>query len=1300
MSSKQHVLTAAVAIVICHVSSVCGDDIVAPLPDGIRPVWGIEKAHRESTPTRERISINGLWRWQPAGPGEVNPPREGWGYFKVPGPWPGITDYMQHDSQTLFPHPRWKDIKLAEINTAWYQREITIPAAWAGRRVVIRLEYLNSLAKVFIDGRPVGELRFPGGELQLDRSALSTGSHELSLHVVALPLKELMVAYTDTAAARRVKGSVARRGLCGDAFLISTPAARIDDVRVETFVKESRVTFDAALAGLDQGASFKLQAVVSRGGRSLAEFEGPDFSIIQLVGGRYRFTARWKPDRLWDVHTPGNKETLTLSLLDAQGRVLDTFFDQSFGFRELRIEGRDFVLNGIRIFLSAVPLDNAEISAATATYSAARESLERLKSFGINFVYTHNYGCEPGSHLGFAEILRAADDVGVLVSFSQPHFSHFDWNSADADRTNGYRRHADFYARAAGNHPSVVFYSMSHNATGYAEDMNPDLFGTADAPRDSWASKNVKLALRAEAIVRELDPSRYVYHHASGNLGVMHDTNFYPNFVPIQELSDWFETWSKTGVKPAFTCEYGAPFTWDWTMYRGWYKGERTFGSARVPWEFCLAEWNSQFLGDQAYRISEMEKKNLRWEARQFREGKLWHRWDYPYEVGSKVFDDRHEVIGRYLTDNLRAFRTWGVSATSPWEHDHFWRLREGVNRLPRKLPVDWERLQRPGFSADEIGPTYERMDLAFRREDWEPTADGRALLRNNRPLLGYIGGKDDQFTSKDHNFIPGEPVAKQLIVLNNSRLSATCDASWSFDLPEPLAGSLRMTVPTGEQRRIPVTLALPPTLRPGRYTLKARFSFGDGETQDDRFAIDVLPRPEGELPTPARIAVFDPKGETVALLKSLRVPFQQVSAGTELSSFDVLIFGKEALNATNQVPRLDRVHEGLQVLIFEQSSRALEQRLGFRVVEYGLRQVYPRVVDHPILARLTSDQLRDWRGEATLVSRRLEYEMRPMYGPTVHWCEIPVTRVWRCGNRGNVASVLIEKPARGNFLPILDGGFSLQYSPLLEYREGRGRILFCQLDLTGRSETDPTAELIVRNLLKYVSSPPPTQPPRGVIYAGEPAGLAFLLAAGVSAIQYEGRPLLADQIMVIAPGANQVLATRSPAIRNWLDEGGRLLAIGCDQNELKQIDPSIRTRSAEYIASYFESRGAGSPFAGIGPADVHNRDPRELPLVSEAADRIDDGILAVARDSRVVLCQLAPWQFDSRGPSNVKRTFRRTAFLVSRLLGNLGASGGTPLLERIATPVPDHAIAPRWKTGLYLDEPEEWDDPYRFFRW
>src|SRR4051812_13418772 len=79
-----------------------GDDFAASLPSGVQAVWDVNKAFHETTPTRERISLNGLWRWQPAEAKAQVPPKENWGFFKVPGSWPGITDYMQKDSQTLF----------------------------------------------------------------------------------------------------------------------------------------------------------------------------------------------------------------------------------------------------------------------------------------------------------------------------------------------------------------------------------------------------------------------------------------------------------------------------------------------------------------------------------------------------------------------------------------------------------------------------------------------------------------------------------------------------------------------------------------------------------------------------------------------------------------------------------------------------------------------------------------------------------------------------------------------------------------------------------------------------------------------------------------------------------------------------------------------------------------------------------------------------------------------------------------------------------------------------------------------
>jgi beta-galactosidase len=269
-----------------------------------------------------------------------------------------------------------------------------------------------------------------------------------------------------------------------------------------------------------------------------------------------------------------------------------------------------------------------------------------------------------------------------------------------------------------------------------------------------------------------------------------------------------------------------------------------------------------------------------------------------------------------YLTDNWRAFRTWEVSAISPWEHGIYWKPRAGVAKGRKELKVDWENLQRPGFSPDYIEARYERMDMAYERSDWIPTAAAQALLRNNMPLLAYIGGKPARFTSKDHNFQAGETIEKQLIVINNSRETVSAECDWSFGLPRAMAGGQKISVQTGEQARIPLRFTLPAKLVPGTYNLNITVKYNKGGSQKDSFVVHVMPKMPS-ITANKKIALFDPR----------------------------------------EVPRL-----------------------------------------------------------------------------------------WRCGNRGNVASVLIEKPAVGDFLPIVDGGFSLQYSPLMEYREGKGMLLFCQM--------------------------------------------------------------------------------------------------------------------------------------------------------------------------------------------------------------------------------------------------------------
>jgi hypothetical protein len=1272
-------------------------------------LWDMAKAYRESTPTRERICVNGLWRWQPAGSGADVVPAGEWGHLRVPEAWPD-GNHEWTEPQLYFPNPSWEKTEASNETSAWYEREIAVPQDWTDRRITLCAGYLNSYAVVYLDGVKVGEMRFPGGELDLTGHCRPGQKQILSMLVAAMPLKAVMMSYSDSAAARQVAGSVERRGLCGDVYLVGEPSgARIADVKVETSVRSWEITFDLAIAALDPERTYLVRAriVDSDGNEAAKEFTSQPFQPDELSSGRIRITENWRPEKLWDTHTPQNQFDVSVSLLDSAGKVLDQALPVRFGFREFWIDGRDFYLNGTRLYLAAIPLDNAQGSATMASYEATRATLQRYKSFGINFVYTHNYGCEPGTHLAFEEVLRAADDEGVLVAFSQPHFGQYTWDKPDADETNGYAQHAEFYVRVAQNHPSVVCYSTSHNGTGYGEDMNPDMIDGLVAPREKWSLINAGRALRAEAILRRLDPSRIVYHHA-GNLGSMHAINFYGNWIPPQEMSDWFEHWATVGVKPVFPCEYSVPLLWDWGMYRGWYKGKRAFGDAVAPWEFCMAEWNAQTLGARAYQITEAEKENLRWEAEQFRLGRVWKRWDCPHTFGSPEFEDVFRVLAAQLAENYRAMRTWGTATSSPWDTQQYWiqstRARDSGNL---KLEMDWEHLQRPGPRPAYVHEDEARELLSYRPADYKPTPVAEMMYRNCMPLLAYIGGKPAAFTSKDHNFVTGETAEKQLILINNSRVEVTANCEWSFDIPQPMSGASTVIVPPGNQKRLPLKLELPAGLAPGQYSLQTKVDFGNGEEQKDTFAIDVLPRPA--IPQAGgRIALFDPKGETGKLLDGMDVHWEPVDASVNVSEYEVLIIGKGALNLQNAAPSLSAVRDGLKVIIFEQTGEVLEKRFGFRIAEYGLRWVFKRVPDHPVLSGIADDHLRNWRGDSTTLPPRLSYELSPQFSgsPAVKWAGIEVTRVWRCGNRGNVASALIEKPACGDFLPILDGGYALQYSSLLKHRAGEGMVLFCQTDISGRTETDPAAETLAQNIVEYVEAWKPG-PMRTVVYAGDDAGKSYLDAAGFRPAVYDGADLAAAQVLVVAPGGGKKLAARSADIREWLKAGGHMLALGLDAAEANSFLPiNVATVRREHIAACFEPFSASSPLAGVSPAEVHNRDPRELDLISGGATAVGDGVLATAANGRVVFCQLVPWQFDySGGKMNIKRTYRRAACLLARLLGNLQAAGETPILEHIATPVAENEK--RWienekrgSRGLYLDTPEEWDDPYRFFRW
>ena len=241
--------------------------------------------------------------------------------------------------------------------------------------------------------------------------------------------------------------------------------------------------------------------------------------------------------------------------------------------------------------------------------------------------------------------------------------------------------------------------------------------------------------------------------------------------------------------------------------------------------------------------------------------------------------------------------------------------------------------------------------------------------------------------------------------------------------------------------------------------------------------------------------------------------------------------------------------------------------------------------------------------------------------------------------------------------------------------------------------------------MLDYVANWKPT-PRRKAVYVGDPAGKSHLESAGVSLEFLPGRQ--ADHRP--GPGGGTRRRTRTgrglpPPSPTGSKQAATLLALGLDQQEANAFLPmKVATRSEEHIASYFEPFGVESLLAGVGPADVHNPAPRKLPLLSGDA-AIGNGVLGKAKGANVVLLST----------SALRR--RHVAGLATQPQANLSPhefpadatarQHGSRRHHSAAGSLRDTGCRPRcmnaegrWLEGLYLDVPEEWDDPYRFFRW
>ena len=1241
-----------------------------PLPDGVPPdVWGLGDAWRQTTPTREKISMNGLWGFRPVLSDETTeqPPEidDCWGWCKVPAIWPSRREGDQA-VQRIWLAPKFEEV--ISFDQAWYKRTITVPQAFGGKRIILDFTMLQTHARAFVDGVYAGELWYPGGELDLTQALTPGKEQEITLLVTARPFSAIRQAFTPDRLNETRVTTIRNRGITGDLYLVAMPpAARLDDAQVITSTHDGAITFVAETADLaDQ--TYQLRAEVSGCG------ERKTFSAKNLTpatDGTLRFTAEWKNPKRWDTHSTNHRYIVTLTLLDDSGKTLDILTPIAFGFRDIRIEGRDFILNGEPIHLRVFHNSTMSASADKANKAAAIEHCRRIRQYGFNAIIASNYDFAAGSTGYIDGLLEACDEEGILVAFTLPHIKDFNNNLQNAEYAERYRQQTKWLIRRVRNHPSVVFYSMNHNINGYFGDVNPlKMDGIFDMPASSgaanpWWEKNRPQSRIAADIASTLDPTRPVYQHEGGNFGTMYVSNVYLDWAPRQERSDWLEHWATVGVKPIFFVEWGLPHISNWSSYRG----PKFIWSHAAYQSIWASEYAAQFWGDDAYKpipevIAALEHEEKYWATGEEFE---WGIYKSPLH---NMTENYHNILAYFTDDNWRALRTWGISGLLPWDSGDFWRRVSNSN--PRPVPDNFKNLKSPGISPDNL-----RSDGLFVNDvhgdpaAFVPRPVGRSFLRWNMPDCAYIGGAPT-FTDKTHLYRPNDNFTKTLVILNDRRTTQTvrwqCALEQDGKTVKKLNG--KTAVLPGGQLRIPVTFKLPD--RAGDYVLSASFTFESNIIQTDTFRLrTVSPPPAVAFKDP--ILLYDTKGVTAQLFDRLGIPYRKIDKNFSNPTAMPLIIGRESLDESS-VRWIKEVANGKRILVMEQSSQQLYNLLGFRIAERGSRLLFPRYPS-PITQGIDTEALRDWTGSSTLLPEHLtDIEEIETHNPQWQWCGQTSTRVWRCGNRNSIASVLIEKPAVGDWRALIDGEFDLQYSPLIENVASDGRIIFCQLDVSGRTASDPVADILTIRILNELNVPSDAKIPverRTCIMLGDNArklGLTLGIDTGTS-----------DNELKLFVASSRVDVPEN--FHQQIYDGSNALCLGMNAKEIAKWSPI--PLEATFTDAYFTRIEKISPeLNGLSNADWAWHGQMSFHALPMTAD--GNQAIRVIRHGKgvIVFWQVPPWMIDEAMKPYLRTTKRRANAMTARLLANLGAtSSGFP-------------------ETLYLDTPENVDDPYRFFKW
>ena len=1179
---------------------------------------------------------------------DLSIPEKSYGYAAVPG--------SIGKSDLIFPHPDDPGRKNLKKNAlAWYSRTFELPEEYRDHRIFLYLKRIATDAVVYCNGKKMGRCGFTGGRIDLT-DAVKPGKNQLAILVHARNNWDVAPGFYRSAGDLDRAGTP-DCGIMGDVFLTGTGknAPELGKPVIRTGISPEKKLFVEVPVRktLPPGTTYLCR--ILQDGKPVKTFSGKAVP----EDGKITFSGKWNGARLWDIDRPQLYE-LDFALFH-RGKLLRRILPETFGFRTFEIRGRDFYLNDVKIHLN--PCSYWGDTENRDTRQSAEHFLTRIKAAGYNFVYLRQNHV-PGRMDCVSGFLEICDRLGLLCAITPMNIKQA-WRDFDAgNRRRVWDPIVRHTVRETINHPALVMWRMNMNLNCYEQDQNPlFLDGKKSFDPGSPEQRKEDVMLLSNAFVRALDPSRPIYNHACGKTGDVYNLNNYLGHPEMQDLREYLKHWAANGIKPLFMAEHAIPYPGDFQLRdpNRWLVSEP-----------LITEYGAIYLGEKAYELEDPEYVSY------LEKGCKNNKYPQNYYYFWKLVPEIVEICTQMSLEVIYPYwRAWGISGgINLWENSWRRMIRRPAGGLwpelpkPVKLSVDYQNLQKPGRAAalwhysggsgGELRTLYD-LDREEEKAYFQPTGRKELLARLMAEQIAFIGGPAEAWWNCGHAFYSGEQVEKSLILINDARREQAFEAEWKLleNGKAVRSGKSSLVVGPAQKGVLPLRFTLPAAAEKRALELTAVVRCGKKNIPVKSFAMQVFP-PLKTFPMPEKTVLFD-AGEkmTTRLLRQRNVVLPTVSQACSSLPPDtrLLVIGSLALDELDEnaplwkqaLPRA--LKNGTNVLIMSQSSRALKKFFNFRSFTPAVRTVWIRTPDHPVLRGMENVSFRDWRGSSSLA--------KPDPAPGSLGEKQRPRPVWRCSQEGVVASTVVEKPHNIPFLPLLDTGFDLRYTVLFEVPAGKGKWIFSQLDLAGRSSAEPAADQLLERLFCY-----------GTASSGTAASGVLTLDRGTAKQQLQDKEKIA----------------------RFLLQGGTVLALGLDAGDGKTLAEIAGKRfnvsTAVNHLNRFDGRGRiPECFRGLSAADLRWRKPLECAVVQNLppdAWGISSGTLAMipAGRGKIVWFSALPQDFEDPARKDLVFSRVKTARLLQILRANLGEYDRFPL------------------ENPYADTREERDDPYANMRW